>query len=129
MTKLGDVLWTCDEDDSGKVSFTEYRVRTIRKGKAYATAIYPWTWGKLSSKSGDFGWLDPIPSWCRRAWRIGENLPYGLRTTKLAAIKEAIRIHKEHGDPDDYADPATYDRITKTLASMLTRERNKKAKK
>lgn len=48
------------------------------------------SWGKLSTKSGDFGWLPNTPSHCREQFRVGSDLPSGLYTTKRAALAYAL---------------------------------------
>lgn len=45
------------------------------------------TWGRLSKKNGDYGWLNSIPAYCRREFEVGSSLPYGIYTTKLSALK------------------------------------------
>ena len=44
------------------------------------------SWGKRSTKSGDFGWLPNIPTHCRQQFRVGSDLPIGMYTTKRAAL-------------------------------------------
>jgi hypothetical protein len=44
------------------------------------------TWGKLSSKTGDFGWKKYIPREARRQFTVGADLPFGIYTTKRAAL-------------------------------------------
>lgn len=48
------------------------------------------TWGKLSSKVGDYGWLKSIPSWCVIQFKVGSDLPAGVYTTPRAALVYAI---------------------------------------
>ncbi|QBQ72130.1 hypothetical protein Milano_108 [Agrobacterium phage Milano] len=117
--KVGQILYACYSDDTtGKVSFEEYHVRTIRKGKIYATLKGSFTWGKRSSKHGDFGWLDPVPAWCRQ--RV--DLCSWLFTTKLQAIRNEIKRHH----PEDFVSPEIAEKALKTLKSLETK--NKRAK-
>jgi len=44
------------------------------------------TWGKLSKKTGDVGWLPNIWSGYRRQFKVGADLPIGVYTTKRAAL-------------------------------------------
>lgn len=119
--KVGQILYACYSDDTtGKVSFEEYHVRTIRKGKVYAILKGPFTWGKRSSKHGDFGWLDPVPAWCRE--RVDGNRCSWLFTTKLQAIRSEIKDHHS----DDFASPEIAEKALKTLKSLETK--NKRAK-
>lgn len=48
------------------------------------------TWGKLSGKSGDYGWLKSTPSWCTQQFAVGADLPRGFYTTPRAALAYAI---------------------------------------
>ena len=48
------------------------------------------SWGKLSRKHFDYGWLRTIPLSHREKFPVGDNLPYGLYTTKLAAYQHAV---------------------------------------
>ncbi len=44
------------------------------------------TWGKKTKKTGDYGWLPPFHPSYRRQFRVGEDLPSGVYTTKRAAL-------------------------------------------
>lgn len=48
------------------------------------------TWGKRSSKAGDYGWLNSIPDWCTKQFKVGSDLPSGVYTTHRAALVYAI---------------------------------------
>lgn len=48
------------------------------------------TWGKRSSKTGDFGWLPNIWSGFRKQFKVGADLTYGIYTTKRAALAYAL---------------------------------------
>lgn len=54
------------------------------------------TWGKLSSKTGDYGWLKSIPKWCTEQFKVGSDLPRGYYTTPRAAVTYAIADTEEH---------------------------------
>ncbi|MCR8493678.1 hypothetical protein [Brucella anthropi] len=124
MTKVGDIYLQVSDDDSGKITWNEYHVRSIRKGRVYATLKARFTWGKVSAKHGDFGWLDPVPAWCRESWQDGNEPPMDLARTRIAALKKAITSHEKFSEPDDYPDPALYDKTLTTLRKMLVREQN-----
>lgn len=65
------------------------------------------TWGKLSRKHFDWGWLKSIPSTHRRQFSVGESLPAGIYTTKLAAYQYAVA--------DAKASIAWYENALKTV--------------
>ena len=102
--KIGDVRWECFEYE-GKVEFYEWRCRTIRGGKAYWIRKTASTWGKLSKKHGDFGWLDKHIDhrYDRRHCYINKaDNPYhfdevrdDFRPTKLSALKRRITYVKK----------------------------------
>lgn len=48
------------------------------------------TWGKRSSRTGDFGWRKSIPSLYKRQFEIGDKLPSGIYTTVRAALVYGI---------------------------------------
>lgn len=124
--KLGQVLWQASFYDDGKFEWCEYIIRTIRGGKVYATEKSFVTWGKKSTKHGDFGWLDPIDPMWRKMWRQNEPRPayLDLHTTKLAALK-AARKGYEAGDFDT---DEIYAKAMKTLDQMIARAKPKKGK-
>lgn len=104
-----------------------YRVRSIQNRKVaawsdrttryvYAIAVFSWTWGKRSTKSGDYGWLDPISDDWRKKWRADEE-PRDLFRTKKAAIKYEIASH----DPRYYDDPEQGAKILAKLQNMIKR--------
>lgn len=117
--KIGQILYAVFEgEETGKIEFGEYHIRTIRKGKVYATWKCSTSWGKRSSKHGDFGWLDPVPPWCRE--RV--DLCSWLFTTKLQAIRDAIKRF----DPTEYNTPEIAEKALKTLKSL--EKKNSRAK-
>jgi hypothetical protein len=52
------------------------------------------TWGKLSKKTGDYGWLKNIHSGYKRQFSVGADLPHGMFTTKRAAAVYALADEK-----------------------------------
>ena len=114
--KIGQILYTCYvNEDTGKVDFGEYHVRTIRKGNVYAVWKCSVTWGKRSSKHGDFGWLDPVPAWCRER----ADLCSWLFTTKLQAIRNEIKTF----DPTEFKTPEIAEKALKSLKTLETKNK------
>lgn len=124
VTKLtvGQPLYCVGEEPDGKATIETWIVRTIRGGKITAIWKLSHTWGKRSKKHGDIGWCDPIPTWCRKTWRVVdmERWPrsgpfaWSLFTTKRAAIRDAIKTT----EPDDFDTPEQYDRHIASLKRM-----------
>lgn len=56
------------------------------------------TWGKLSTKTGDVGWLPNIWSGFRRQFQVGADLPTGLYTTKRAALAYELADRAEQSE-------------------------------
>lgn len=89
--------------DEGKLSvdIDEWIVRTIRRppgGKEKAVyltkKIVGVTWGKRSRKNGDFGWLPNTPEAFRKQFVEGDPLPYGILTTRRAALMHVHKVQK-----------------------------------
>ncbi len=128
MIKVGDIFWECAvSDGSGEVEWDQWVVRTIRGGKVYVILKASYTWGKLSTRHGDFGWLDPIPEWCRKSWRVGETIPSWnmIASTKLGSIKKVLASQKKYGSDDDYTLPVTNQIVIKKLEALLKRHKKK----
>lgn len=93
--KAGAFYWKAVfDEEGGKVEVDEYGCRSVRKGRAYLTLKESWTWGKRSKKNGDFGWLDPVPAWCRN--RVLEGSPGAdmFRPTKRGALMAALAAER-----------------------------------
>lgn len=134
--KVGAVLYRAYSlvDDEGKVEtgFEEWVVRNIRARRNSKTVlgfslaargiVVPkvvnlamkthGTWGKLSTKKGDVGWLPNIWRGFRLQFQVGTDLPIGVYTTKRAALvyeladlrEQAEWTHKaiaDETDPDE----------------------------
>lgn len=98
-----------------RIEYWEYVLRTIRTrhGTPYG---YWWckipglTWGKLSPKHGDYGWLPTAPTEFRLMTRVEKGRPYaasklGALRLEIAELREEIR---EHGaDSRYFEDEAT----------------------
>lgn len=119
--KVGQSLWMVMIDDDSKITMEEYVIRTIRGGKVHAIWKLQCTWGKRSTKSGDFGWLSPIPAWTRNSWKI-DGEPWNLHTTKLQAIRSELKGL----DIDDFQSEALFEKAKKTLTAMETRNKGKR---
>jgi hypothetical protein len=117
--KIGQVLYgVYVDDETGKCELEEHIVRTIRGGRVYAIHKNSLTWGKLSTKHGDFGFLPNIPDWCRTAWRV-DGAPSFIHTTKLKAIRAELK-GRFYID-----DPVILEKAKRTLRAMETRNRKK----
>jgi len=130
--KIGDEYFMLIISDDLTHEWWIYRVRSIQNRTVdngyppliprrviryvYAIAVFSWTWGKRSTKSGDYGWLDPISDDWRKKWRADEE-PRDLFKTKKAAIKYEIATH----DPEYFDDPAESARVLTKLQNMLKR--------
>ena len=44
-------------------------------------------WVKVSTKSGDYGWSTSIAEVWRSSFNVGSDLPTGIYTAKLAALR------------------------------------------
>lgn len=97
------------------------------------------TWGKRSRKNGDFGFFKSIPLDYRMQFRVGNDLPLGIFTTQLAALKFAIkdkeqsieRCYQYQKEETDQVDAAEWQvdiddgiKELKLLRSKLTRIKN-----
>jgi hypothetical protein len=101
----GSILYeaSVDESDEGglQLCVREHEITAICKGKGkddgkkkiqYVYLVWRcagMTWGKLSSKHGHYGWTNAIQDWMRKRFPVGDDLPTGLYTTKLAALRYA----------------------------------------
>jgi len=96
MLKVGDTCWSVHVSDEGKVEFWEYSLRTIRRRPHGTQQIGYWfaklpgvTWGKLSTKQGDYGWLDKNGITDFRVSKpIKDGRPFG--TTKAGTLRSEI---------------------------------------
>lgn len=113
--KVGAVLYSASAGtDDGKTytEISEWIVRSIRAKRGTKSrngVIAPFaeharkyvnliakvefvTWGKVSGKTGDRGWLKSIPTYCRRQFAVGDDLPTGIYTTIRAAVLYEIAV-------------------------------------
>ncbi|EBC7976010.1 hypothetical protein C9B90_23910, partial [Salmonella enterica] len=88
-----------------------------------------------------FGWLPSIPSWCLKQFREGGELPFGVYTTRLAALKfakvslqeevqyceaELKKAQTEEDTQELQEELAENQRLLKAAGAMVKREQNKK---
>lgn len=116
---VGSVLYSCCAwtDDAGKpsIEISEWVIRSIQAKRGSKTRfgipVHSFgevaqyvnlvekkdrvTWGKRSSKHGDFGWLKTIPSACRKQFRVGTDLPHGVYTTVRAAVMYQLMVTRD----------------------------------
>jgi hypothetical protein len=115
--RVGAILFSVEAstDDEGKCSteVREWVVRSIQAKRGtksrfgcpapYADTALKYvnlvakvdylTWGKRSSKNGDYGWLKSISNLYRRQFMVGDNLPNGIYTTvRASALYEVNRV-------------------------------------
>ena len=109
---------------SDGISWSIYVVRSIRKGKVFATLKDDFTWGKLSIRHAHYGWFSSIPLWCRKSWLIGDD-PYGLYTTKILAINAKLKYLITHNVYDDDENKINK-KLTAVLKGMKTHLKNNK---
>lgn len=121
------------DEDNATHDWSIYRVRTIQNRKpkfggrvglitvryVYAILVESYTWGKRSTKSGDYGWLPNIPQWCRHKWRADAE-PSDMFKTKKAAIRHELDRYKEYVR-DDFDNPDMHLKILTKLENMLKR--------
>ena len=96
--KVGEQWFDAWRDvDNGRVHIEKLYVRSIRKGKAYLTERVPHlTWGRLSRKTGDYGWLPNPPRWMRHRVSFDQPNPYGK--TKQSAVRKALASARRRHD-------------------------------
>jgi hypothetical protein len=98
--KVGDTCFSVHVSDDGKVEFWEYHLRTIRRRPKGTQKIGYWfpklpgvTWGKLSTKHGDCGWLDKNGIVDFRVAKAIENgRPFGA--TKVGTLRTEIAEYR-----------------------------------
>lgn len=169
--KVGSILHSVIfmVEDTGRVSgtFYEEKVRSIRRKRnsspdspKYATIVTlidgvtwlskpPFSLRKSSErKKFQPGWASYIPEVYQKSFSVERNLPFGVYTTRLMAIKSAISDLKDEiawyenelaGNGDDGKPEGEYltellrekdenERCLKAAKTALTKERNKRDK-
>ncbi len=137
--KVGAILHEYDaytyDDGSSTVEVKEWHVRSIMRKRGtqtkygykqhlsefnqekyvHITEKCKATWGKLSTKQFHRGFFKSIPKHLTKSFMVGGDLPSGIFTTKLAALKYAIKnkeqsivrclsYQKEETDPEEAAE-------------------------
>jgi hypothetical protein len=131
--KVGQKLYTvCSDEETGKSVLDTYIVRTIRRGRVYATLFEKGlTWVKRSSKHGDFGWAQNIPSWCRKVTVEGtafRNLFTTKRQAWVAQEKSFLKLKIDYEEDAEFQ--VACDKILRTCKMMIAKESpSRKAKK
>jgi hypothetical protein len=115
---LNQDLYTLTIEDNGTCHIETYRIKTIRGGKVYACLVDSFTWGKKSTKHGDFGWLEPIDPLFRKSCNVGDKF-YNLHTTKRAAW--ADRKNLDWIDDSDPEESKIREKIKRTIKGMLSK--------
>lgn len=110
--------------DGARIEYWEYVLRTIRtrSGVKYG---YWWnklpgqTWGKVSKKHGDYGWLSDAWNGWRERYPIASGRPYAA--SKLGAIRDEIANVrdqiKEYGEGYEFDEDGAP--LGQQLASLL----------
>lgn len=117
----------CVRWNGTQIEYWEYVLRTIRTRHGI-TYGYWWcklpgiTWGKISPKQGDFGWLPGVWTGFREKRSITRGRPYAA--TKLGALRDEIsdlRRHIEDFGPDTSLDdngPMLKDQLKAALSAQ-----------
>lgn len=121
------------DEENGSHDWSTHRVRSLQNRRlkfggrpgmitvryVYAILVADYTWGKRSTKSGDYGWLPRIPQWCRHKWRVTDE-PSGMFKTKKAAIQHELDRYKKY-TREDFDTPGMHEKILTKLENMLKR--------
>lgn len=93
--KVGDVLFECwlnlEVSEKSTIEYYEWFVVTINKNGIYLRRKSYFTWGKLSKKNGDFGWLPNRDPYYRKL--LAHESDYkkeGLHKTKKSAYRSVL---------------------------------------
>lgn len=127
--KTGDLYFEASVDDeTSKVEIDEWVLRTIRGKHGYLIMKKSWTWGKRSRTNGDWGWLDPIPDWCRVKFSLDKGLPDRYARSKSQAVRVALADEKSNIAEGFAADnsPLIVKNLTARLKAEMTRKRKSK---
>jgi hypothetical protein len=128
--KVGDVYYDAGYDEeAGKIDIGEYVLRTIRGNWGYLVQKEDFTWGKRSGKTGDYGWLDPIPAWCRHKFLVRNGAPKRFARSKAQAMRIALAKEREtvaQGYAEEWTERAIKAYETR-IKSEMTRKKKAKA--
>jgi hypothetical protein len=119
---VGRQLFDVDVDYlSGECEMQIWEIRTIRVGKITAIQRNEWTWVKLSSKNGDWGWARSIDSFWRKTWPQNAEIPSSLSTTRAGAWRRVLKAAKAGKLYID--DPVVTEKVIRTAAGQISRRR------
>lgn len=122
LIKIGDQYYAAEVDTfEGVVRVELWIITAIRAGSAYACRKDEFTWVKVSTKTGDYGWSSHMSDYDRRKFKLDAGPPPDWAKTKAAAYTKAL--------PEV---DAAIKKLTKVRSQMLgrrTKLRNSKAKK
>lgn len=123
--KVGEFYFRAEfDEETGKVEFDEYGCRTIRRNHVYLTRKESFTWGKRSTKNGDYGWLPHIPSWCRRKVLTDSDVADMYRPTKRGALAAALAAERK--TKAKFKDTETQEYCALAIAAFTARLRRQK---
>lgn len=95
--KKGDILYKAwvsigwVRKEKSEVEFEEWHVTHVDSRGVFLTEKRPSTWGKLSRKHGDYGWLPNPPDDCRDKIPAGSNYKEkGYHKSKSAAYRSCL---------------------------------------
>lgn len=123
--RIGESRWVASFYDV--LEYDEWVFRSIRGKYGYLIRKTSLTWGKRSTKHGDYGWLDKnIRDYDRRKFRLEQGLPHaktksGALTTLAASIRDEIKrygadfVEDYEGEQDP--EPALSVKLSRVLAA------------
>lgn len=150
--KVGDIFYRAsvytDEDDKISLDICECVVRSIRRPNRPQWMVYREmkntmpvrlrlveknivTWGKLSKKRYDYGWLSYIPDIYVHNSNFDDGfMPPGIWKTKLQALKYLLKKSRNTRDffKGDDEIRTEIDKEISIIKRRITREENKKSK-
>lgn len=124
---LYKVWW---DDETGKCEVELYIIRSIRKGRVFATKKTEFTWVKVSKKHGDYGWASYISHWDKEAFRPEAMGKLGWAPSVHLTKQEAWQAAKKEVEEWEDFEPGMpiRDRLLKTITSQITKNAPKKKK-
>lgn len=93
--KVGDKLYECwlniEVEGKSTIEYFEWVLVTVNKNGFYFRRKNYFTWGKLSKKNNDFGWLPNQDPFYRKHLKNAEDHKLeGLHKTKKSAYKSIM---------------------------------------
>lgn len=116
--KVGDEYYDCWVDlDEGCIGVDLWIITKIAGPRAFAIKKTPYTWVKVSTKTGDYGWAKRISDFDRAAFAVASGPPDSWAKTKAAAYTKAL--------PAVDAAIKRLTRVRATIAGQRTRARTR----